>query len=218
MDEERIDNPDTLPEESGELIPEKPKKKLKKWLVVLICIVLFFTLLIAGGWIALKIMVPYNYNPITKDPEELGISQEVVEKSKEEKIVNIALFGIDTRDPESFKGRSDSIMILSINTKTGDIKLISVMRDSFVPIDKESGRVYSKINSAYASGGPVLAIKTLNTIFNLDISEYVSVNMFKLKDIIDAVGGIEYLKKLSVSVPTTQHVKYYSNIPPKPLF
>ena len=169
---------------------QEPKRKRKKWLIVLIsvlCVLLVVIGIPAGIAVYfVKSNMKYKYNPITEVPEELGF-QEV----RDERIINMALFGLDTRNPESFSGRSDAIMILSVNTGTGKVKLISVMRDSFVPIDKESGRVYSKINSAYASGGPVLAIKTLNTIFDLDISEYVSVNLFKLKDIIDVVGGIE---------------------------
>lgn len=188
MDEE-LRAADGLSEEdlTGE---KKPKRKRKKWLIILISvlsvILVIFGILAGVAYHLVKTYMPYKYNPITEEPKELGF-----EEIKDDRIINMALFGLDTRNPDSFKGRSDAIMILSVNTGTGKVKLISIMRDSFVPIDKDSGRVYSKINSAYASGGPVLAIKTLNTIFDLDISEYVSVNLFKLKDIIDAVGGIE---------------------------
>ena len=126
----------------------------------------------------------YNYNEI--DVDDLGI-ENVVNKD----IVNVALFGIDTRDTTSFKGNSDSIMILSLNTLTSKVKIISVMRDTLVPIEHNNKKTYSKINSAYASGGPELAIKTINTIFNLDISEYATVNFYGMADIIDAVGGID---------------------------
>jgi len=187
MDEELKQSADLS---AGESVTEEPKRKRKKWIIVLVCVLaaLLVILGVLGGLATylVKKYMPYKYNPITEVPKELGF-----EEVKDERIINMALFGLDTRDPDSFSGRSDAIMILSVNTGTGKVKLISVMRDSFVPVDKESGRVYTKINSAYASGGPVLAIKTLNTIFDLDISEYVSVNLFKLKDIIDAVGGIE---------------------------
>jgi len=187
MDEELKQSADLS---AGESVTEEPKRIRKKWIIVLVCVLaaLLVILGVLGGLATylVKKYMPYKYNPITEVPKELGF-----EEVKDERIINMALFGLDTRDPDSFSGRSDAIMILSVNTGTGKVKLISVMRDSFVPVDKESGRVYTKINSAYASGGPVLAIKTLNTIFDLDISEYVSVNLFKLKDIIDAVGGIE---------------------------
>ena len=65
------------------------------------------------------------------------------------------------------------------------------MRDSLVPITYNGKTTYAKINSAYNKGGPELAIKTLNTIFGLDISEYATVNFYGMSDIIDAVGGID---------------------------
>ena len=128
----------------------------------------------------------YNYNNITTNPDDLGF-ESVIDK----KITNVALFGIDSRQVDSFTGLSDSIMILSLNAETKKVKVISVMRDSLVPITNNGKTVYGKINSAYSKGGPELAIKTLNTIFGLDISEYATVNFYGMADIIDAVGGID---------------------------
>ena len=65
------------------------------------------------------------------------------------------------------------------------------MRDTLVPINHNGITTYGKINSTYSKGGPELAIKTLNTVFGLDISEYATVNFYGMVDIIDAVGGIE---------------------------
>jgi len=165
---------------------QKAKLKSRKWPYIVLAILLILGILFGIGVHYVKTNLSYNYNEIEKKPEILGF-----ETVKDKRIINIALFGIDTRTADSFSGRSDTIMILSINTGTGKIKLISVMRDSLVPIPKESGTSYNKINSAYATGGPELAIKTLNTIFDLDISEYVTVNFYKLADIIDLVGGVE---------------------------
>ena len=145
---------------------------------------LVLVLAIAVG-VILKVF-DYNYNNITGDPDDLGF-ESVIDK----KITNVALFGIDSRQVDSFKGLSDSIMILSLNAETKKVKVISVMRDSLVPITYNGKTVYGKINSAYSKGGPELAIKTLNTIFGLDISEYATVNFYGMADIIDAVGGID---------------------------
>lgn len=126
----------------------------------------------------------YNYNEITDNPADLGFTGVI-----NDEVINIALFGLDTRNEKSFKGNSDSIMILSLNTTTKKVKIISVMRDTFVPMVIDGKTKYGKINSAY-SKGPETAIKTLNTIFDLDISEYATVNFYGMTDIIDAVGGI----------------------------
>lgn len=145
-------------------------------LAILLVLILLISIIL--GYIV-KWMVIYNHD------EEFQIEVEPIS----EDVVNIALFGLDTRTKNSFKGNSDSIMILSLDKKTGSIKIISVMRDSLVKIpgyDKPR-----KVNSAYSYGGPELAVKTLNANFGLDISEYATVNFYGMADIIDAVGGIE---------------------------
>lgn len=126
----------------------------------------------------------YNYNAITTNPDDLGFTD-----VKEKGVINIALFGVDSRDENVFTGNTDSIMILSLNTNTKKVKIFSVMRDTFVPMNYQGKNYFGKINSAY-SKGPEHAIKTLNQAFDLDISEYATVNFYGMTDIIDAVGGI----------------------------
>ena len=161
-------------------------RKRNVWQKTAMISALSIMIIVGLGASALTFGWGYNYNPITSNPQELGF-EEVID----ENIINVALFGIDTRKVDSFKGNSDSIMILSLNTKTKKVKIISVMRDTFTYMDNNGKNTYGKINSAYARGGPELAIKTLNTIFGLDISEYATVNFYGMVDIIDAVGGIE---------------------------
>ncbi len=150
-----------------------------------IILVLVIALSIIVG-VVLDMLKDYNHNDDVDQDEEI---QQIVPIS--EGIVNIALFGIDSRSVSgkaSFKGLSDSIMILSLNTDTGKINIISVMRDSLVEIP---GKAVNKINAAYSMGGATLAIKTLNHNFGLDIKEYATVNFYGMAEIIDAVGGIE---------------------------
>ena len=129
----------------------------------------------------------YNYDAEFPEKEEELEAVPIID----EKIINIALFGIDTRKVDSFSGNSDSIMILSLNKKERTVKLISIMRDTLVPMQHKGKTIYHKINSAYARGGPELAVRTINSVFGLDITEYVTVNFFGMSKIIDAVGGIE---------------------------
>ena len=126
----------------------------------------------------------YNYNSITTDPDKLGFTD-----VKEKGVINVALFGVDSRDETVFKGNTDSIMILSLNTNTKKVKIFSIMRDTLVPMEYKGDSYFAKINSAY-SKGPEHAIKTINQVFDLDISEYATVNFYGMTDIIDAVGGI----------------------------
>ena len=81
----------------------------------------------------------YNYdNSFTKDREQLSALPTI-----NKDITNIALFGIDTRNTESFEGNSDSIMILSLNAKTHTVKIISLLRDTLVPIKQNGKTSYS---------------------------------------------------------------------------
>lgn len=102
-------------------------------------------------------------------------------------IKNIAIFGIDSESSD--QGRSDASMILSIDYVHNKIKLCSIARDTLVYIpDKD---VYEKFTHAYAYGGAELAVKTLNTNFNLDITDYIAVNFSEMADIVDMLGGVQ---------------------------
>lgn len=115
------------------------------------------------------------------DPEELPYYYEDAEG-----ITNIALYGIDA--PLGEKGRSDAIMIITVDRNTKKIKLTSIIRDSYVSIP---GHGMDKVNHAYAFGGPELALKTLNQNFHLDIRHFASVNFTTLPEIIDIIDGVE---------------------------
>lgn len=136
--------------------------------------------------------------PDPNDFENLGISSEIVESlPKDDDIINIALFGIDNKNKfeqkpdKSIAGRSDTIIVLSVNKTKKTIKLASVLRDSWVPVEINGADRYCKINSAYEYGGALLAVKTLNRHFGLNIADYVTVSVYQLKAVIDKIGGIE---------------------------
>ena len=159
--------------------------RAKKTTSIILSVVVFLAAVIIINPFHVIEHLIYHYNNMTEDEEELGFEGKI-----DKNVINVALFGIDTRNKKTFKGNSDSIMILSLNTELKTVKIVSVMRDTIVPIE-ENGKVkYSKINSAYAKS-PELAVKTLNSIFDLDISEYATVNFYGMSEIIDAVGGID---------------------------
>ena len=103
---------------------------------------------------------------------------------------NIALFGVDSRDQDLLSGdnRSDTIMICSINKKTGETRLVSVYRDTLLNI---GGGDYRKCNAAYAFGGPQQAVAMLNSNLDLNITDFVTVGFEGLAETIDALGGID---------------------------
>ena len=103
----------------------------------------------------------------------------------------IALYGVDSRDQNMDAGtNSDSIMIVSINESTKEIKLVSVYRDTLMDIASGAMNKSQKVNYAYQLGGAVTAINTLNTNLDLNITDYVAVDFSAMASIIDAVGGV----------------------------
>lgn len=162
------------------------KKRSKIVLIIIGIIIGVFLISIGGVYIYGK----HIYNKVEKvevDKEEVGITEEVEEKLSpyNNSVINIALFGVDSDDGST--GRSDSIIIATIDTIHKKLKLTSIMRDSYVNI---SGIGNDKINHAYAFGGPQLAIKTLNENFDLNIQDFVAVNFDSLPKIIDMLGGV----------------------------
>lgn len=163
----------------------KPKKKNTVKIVVLS---LFFLLVLgigAGATYVYSTLNKMDIKKIAQDDESLGIEEENKDAFKDG-ILNIALFGVDSREHDN-TGRSDSIIVATIDTKHDKIKLTSLMRDSYVEID---GHGKTKLTHAYAYGGPTLAIKTINENFGLNIKDYVTVNFDNLAEIIDDLGGV----------------------------
>ncbi len=102
---------------------------------------------------------------------------------------NIAIFGVDSREGELESGtRTDTIIIASINKKSGDIKLVSVYRDTY--LDNTDG-VYRKATEAYANGGASLSVNMLNKNLDLDIEDYVTVDFEAVIEVVDELGGVE---------------------------
>lgn len=162
-------------------------KKRSKISLVILGITLSILLITVGGvyWYG-----SHLFNKIEKveiDTNDVGIKEEVQEKLSEynDSVINIALFGIDAQEGEA--GRSDSIIIATLDTTHKKLKLTSIMRDSYVTI---ADRGQDKINHAYAFGGAQLAIKTLNENFDLNIEDFVAVNFTTMPKIIDKLGGV----------------------------
>jgi polyisoprenyl-teichoic acid--peptidoglycan teichoic acid transferase len=104
----------------------------------------------------------------------------------------IAILGVDARFMYTYDGsRSDAIVVLSINKTTGDIKMISVMRDTYLEIYNNKGeRDLDKITNAHAFGGGVDTCRSLNRNFDLNIREYAIFNWKAVADAVDALGGV----------------------------
>ncbi|WP_346846967.1 MULTISPECIES: LCP family protein [unclassified Clostridium] len=163
----------------------KSKKKSKglttgKKVLIIIATILIFSLSALGSYL---LSMVGKLNNVGLDDSDLGIEKS---KNTSSKIKNIVLFGIDQTEGDI--GRSDAIIIATVDSLHKKLKLTSISRDSYVNIE---GHGYDKLNHAYAYGQEELAIKTINQTFGLDITDYAKVNFNNLKDIIDTLGGID---------------------------
>lgn len=102
----------------------------------------------------------------------------------------IAVFGVDSRDGNTGKGAlSDVEMLCSIHKKTGEIRLLSVFRDTYLRIDQKED--FDKINEAYFLGGPEQAINALEDNLDLQIDDYATFNWKAVVDAINVLGGVD---------------------------
>lgn len=173
-------------------IRKRTKKKLKKW--VLITLFTFFILLGGSGFYFFNV---YHDVASAVDNMNKPISRKVSEK-REEKVeftkkdpISILMVGIDERDGDN--GRTDSMLVLTLNPETKSTKLLSIPRDTRTKlIDNENPKksFVDKINHAYAYGGIEMSIATVEHFLNIPIDYYVEINMEGFRDIVDAVNGI----------------------------
>ncbi|MGL4760495.1 MAG: LCP family protein [Sarcina sp.] len=141
-----------------------------------------------------------SMDKVELDKENLGSNVQLNDEYSH--IKNIALFGVDQADGAG--GRSDSIMVATVDSKNKKLKLTSLMRDSYVEI---AGKESNKLNAAYAFGQEELAIKTINQNFNLNIEDFVTVDFSSLPKIVDKVGGVD----IEIDSAELEHINNYIN-------
>lgn len=103
-------------------------------------------------------------------------------------VKNILLIGTDTRNSSEERGRSDSMILLSLNRSTNKMYLTSIMRDSYVEIE---GHGWDKLTHAYSYGGADLLMDTIERNFSIQLDDYIAINFNAFSAIVDAVDGIE---------------------------
>lgn len=124
-------------------------------------------------------------------PKEDIIINDGVEQlaSLGEGYLNVALFGVDSREGDLEKNtRTDCIIVASLNKETKEIKMASVYRDTL--LDLSEGTL-QKCNAAYSFGGPKQAINMLNMNLDLDIQNYVTVDFGVVAEVVDLLGGLD---------------------------
>ena len=164
----------------------KPTKKKRTWLKV--TGILLLLLLIVGGGFAYSV---YHNLSTSVETMHTPIDRESTKRTKDLNLssthpFSVLLLGVDER--ENDRGRSDTMIVLTINNDQKSIKMLSIPRDTYTEI---IGRgTTDKINHAYAFGGATMAMDTVENFLDIPIDYYVTINMESFQDIVDAVGGV----------------------------
>lgn len=168
-------------------LPKKKKKSngfMKKFLRTIFLIIIF---LIATAFAVNAFFLGNVTSDLSGNLSKYGISDEAASFAKQHKIVNVAVFGVDGRDDVD-GDRTDTIMVATADYEHSKVKVASLMRDTYVYIDKKYG--YDKLNAAYAYGGPDLALQTINQNFDTTITDYVTIDFSAMVSMVNAVGGV----------------------------
>lgn len=185
--------------------PKSPQyKKLRAIFILLILALVVFLVYIVVDYFNLgdlrkmwddlgfdknEVKVEYETDPDAENLDEVDyVSGDVQTIDKDKDIIDIALVGVDNRNPEKFTGRSDVHMIVRIDKKNNEIKLASFMRDTLVEIE---GHNYNRINTAYHFGSVELLYDTMKKNYGISPDHYMVVNFFGMEDIINAMGGVD---------------------------
>ena len=162
--------------------------KFKKYCIVLSSVVMIISILTNVYAINYHYSNKVNKNKIDLVKSEYtNKSNKLILKSNEEDITNILLIGSDARKTNEV-GRSDAMMILTIDDKNKAIKLTSLARDTLVKIP---GYDYEKLTHAYAYGKEKLLLDTIEYNFKIKINDYVSINFNSFIELVDSLGGVE---------------------------
>ncbi|MBQ2936577.1 MAG: LCP family protein [Lachnospiraceae bacterium] len=184
-------------------VEAKEKSKKKRGKILLFIVEIFVLLLMVV--VLYGVLKTEKVGKVDIPEEDIVINEEV--KVKAETTMkgyrNVALFGVDSTSGELTKNtRSDSIMIASINMDTGECKLVSVYRDTYLNLGNDT---YNKCNSAYAKGGPEQAINMLNMNLDMNITDFITVGFSGLSNTIDALGGV----MIDVDEAEIEHLNNY---------
>ena len=205
------------------------KKKLtksRKVKIILIVLIVLCVLAAIPFYIINHKLGKIDIEKINETPKELLIDEDkfkAPEKSEKD-FVNILLLGIDSRDTSKDPGRSDSMIIATLDKKHNKIKLTSLMRDTLVDMEGHGpmeGLNQDRLNHTYAYGGPILTMKTINQNFDMNIKNYVKVDFWGLEKIIDIVGGVninvrdEEIPYINSYMTETSKIKKESSTPIK---
>ncbi|WP_343753657.1 LCP family protein, partial [Alkalibacterium iburiense] len=173
-------------------LQNKSKKKKKKQRILLLFLVPLFAIILAGAIYIAHLLATVE-NEIDASFVEIDRPEPVEKVDPIEQPVSFLILGVDndvTRPLEST--RADSIIYATLNPLTHEMNMVSIPRDTYVPIIK-NGQVlrHDRINAAYAVGEESAMVQTIEEWLDVPIHYYATFNFSAFLNIIDELGGIE---------------------------
>lgn len=153
---------------------ERQRKKKTNWLPIVLLVLAFIVAAAAGALFASSSL--FDEKPVAKKTEMMASGDKTV----------VMLMGVDEREGDV--GRSDTLMIATLDPKKKKAAILSIPRDTRVKIQ---GHGFDKINAAYAYGGHKLTQSTVENLLGVEMEHYVLINVNAFTKIIDAIGGVD---------------------------
>lgn len=188
---------------------DKPRKKRGcfTWMLIgLLAIILGFGVYVWTVWSSVETTVEKIQMPRPK--EQVQIREKAVDVAQQEPF-SVLLLGVDTGElGRTEKGRSDTMVVVTVNPNTDTVTLTSIPRDTYTEI---VGRgTQDKINHAYAFGGLAMAVNSVQNLLDIPIDYTVSADMAGFEEIVEAVGGIDVVPPVSF---IQSGVKFEAGVP-----
>lgn len=174
------------------------KSRGKKIFLIILAVLIVLVLAIVGVGAKLYLDLSHSIEKTYESVERTqGERTKPVDLDKQESF-SVLLMGIDTGDLGRVdQGRSDTMMVATVSPEDKQTTIVSIPRDTYVDIVGRDTK--DKINHAYAFGGAAMAMDAVQKYVDIPIDHYVSINMKGLKELVDAVGGIEVNNDLTFS-------------------
>lgn len=175
-------------------------------------------LTLGAGLIYGASLLNFSTGTISKTYKQLDGEKEITPIDAIEPLT-ILLMGVDmdqaTRGGDWEGGRSDSMILVTVNPKTKETNMMSLTRDIMVEIAEangESSGTVEKLNHSYSYGQAPMAIATIEKMMDINIDHYIEINMDGLVELVDAVGGIEVNNTLGFPISISEHEPAYTSI------
>ncbi|MDY7608491.1 LCP family protein [Streptococcus suis] len=175
-------------------------------------------LTVGAGLIYGASLLNFSTDVISKTFKQLDGEEKITPIDATEPLT-ILLMGVDmdqaTRGGDWEGGRSDSMILVTVNPKTKETNMMSLTRDIMVEIAEangESSGTVEKLNHSYSYGQAPMAIATIEKMMDINIDRYIEINMDGLVELVDAVGGIEVNNTLGFPISISEHEPAYTSI------